>query len=122
MDEAHALIMEVMAKLEGSAWDAKELFSINLSLEEALVNAVNHGNKADKTRNVLFACRLGDDHVYFRVEDEGEGFDPDSLPDPTDPENIMVASGRGVYLIRNFASRVRWNDKGNVIEFEKDRG
>ncbi len=121
MDEAHVLIMEVMEKLDGTSWGSKDLFAINLALEEALVNAVTHGNHGDKAKNVAFRCRLNNDCVYFRIEDEGNGFNPDAVPDPTDPENIMIASGRGVWLIRNFASRVSWNDKGNVLEFEKDR-
>ncbi len=121
MTEGHALIAEVMAKLDGTSWGTKDLFAVNLALEEALVNAVNHGNHADPAKKVTFACRLDDNRLYFRIEDEGDGFNPDALPDPTDPENIMVVSGRGVFLIRNFASRVWWNDKGNVLEFEKDR-
>lgn len=121
MSEAHALIDEVMEHLNGKAWDGKELFAINLALEEALVNAVQHGNQSDPDKVVRFRCELGNDRVYFRIEDEGEGFDPNEVPDPTDAEHIMVASGRGVLLIRSFVSRAKWNERGNVLEFEKDR-
>ncbi len=121
LDEAHSLITEVMGKLDGSAWNTKDQFAINLSLEEALVNAVNHGNRADPSKKVMFACRLDDDRIFFRIEDEGDGFNPDALPDPTDPEHIMIASGRGVFLIRSYATNVKWNAKGNVVEFEKVR-
>lgn len=120
MKTAHELIDLVMGKLSAGDWTTKETFAINLALEEALVNAVQHGNKSDLSKTVHFACRLSNNHVCFRIEDEGEGFDPNAVPDPTDEEHIMVASGRGVLLIRSFVSNVRWNEKGNVLEFEKE--
>lgn len=121
MDEAHALIDTVMRQLEETGWSGKECFAINLALEEALVNAVQHGNKSDPAKTVHVSCRLTDDRFYCRVEDEGEGFNPDDVPDPTDEDHIMIASGRGVLLIRNFVSRVKWNERGNVLELEKER-
>jgi len=122
MEHAHSLIDSVMGKFQGSEWAAKEQFAINLALEEALVNAVQHGNNSDPGKNVHFSCRLTNSMVKFRIEDEGDGFDPNAVPDPTDDEHILIASGRGVLLIKGFVSRVWWNDKGNVLEFEKDRG
>jgi len=122
MDIAHSLIDTVMGKLQGFNWSAKEQFAINLALEEALINAIQHGNHSDPNKNVHFSCNLTSSLVKFRVEDEGDGFDPEAVPDPTDEEHIMIASGRGVLLIKGFVSRVWWNNKGNVIEFEKDRG
>lgn len=121
MHQAHVLIDQVMEQLRSTDWSGKEQFAINLALEEALVNAIQHGNHSDPSKIVRYVCRLTNDHVFFRIEDEGEGFDPDAVPDPTDEEHIMVASGRGVLLIKSFVSRVRWNDRGNILEFEKDR-
>ncbi len=121
METAHQLIDQVMSELGSSEWSMKEQFSINLALEEALVNAVQHGNKSDPSKTVRFSCRLTNSLATFRIEDEGEGFDPNDVPDPTDEEHIMIASGRGVLLIRNLVSRVQWNDRGNVVELEKDR-
>ena len=121
MNTAHSLIDTVMSELRKSAWTSKEQFAINFALEEAFANAVQHGNNSDPNKSVRFSCSLTDSLVKFRVEDEGEGFDPDTVPDPTDAEHIMIASGRGVLLIKGFVSRVQWNDKGNVLEFEKDR-
>jgi len=121
MDTAHSLIDAVMGELQGSEWSSKEQFAINLALEEALVNAIQHGNQSDPRKSVHFSCSLTNSLAKFRVEDEGDGFDPDAVPDPTDDEHIMIASGRGVLLIKGFVSRVKWNDKGNVLEFEKDR-
>ena len=121
MGTAHSLIDTVMSELQNSEWSSKEQFAINLALEEALVNAVQHGNHSDPDKSVHFSCRLTNSSVKFRVEDEGDGFDPNAVPDPTDDEHIMNISGRGVLLIKGFVSRVWWNDKGNVVEFEKDR-
>jgi len=121
MDTAHSLIDTIMGKLQGTEWSSKEQFAINLALEEALVNAVQHGNRSDPSKNVHFSCKLTRSLAKFRVEDEGDGFDPSAVPDPTDDDHILIASGRGVLLIKGFVSRVWWNDKGNVLEFEKDR-
>lgn len=121
MEQAHALIDETMQQVQSLDWSPKEQFAINMALEEALVNAVQHGNHSDPSKQVHFVCCLNNDHLYVRIEDEGEGFDPSDVPDPTDEDHIMVASGRGVLLIRSFVSRATWNDKGNILEFEKDR-
>ncbi|MDR2169642.1 MAG: ATP-binding protein [Planctomycetaceae bacterium] len=121
MDMAHKLIDQVMEQLEKSTWSTKEKFAIQMALEESLVNAVKHGNDSDPNKNVHFTCNLNDSLIYVRIEDEGPGFDPNEVPDPTDPEHIMVASGRGVLLIKSFVTKVWWNEKGNVIEFEKEK-
>ena len=120
-EAAHTLIDIVIGELQRSEWSSKEQFAINLALEEALINAVQHGNNSDPSKNVHFSCCLTNSLAQFRIEDEGEGFDPNAVPDPTDEEHIEIASGRGVLLIKGFVSRVWWNDKGNVLEFEKDR-
>ncbi|MDR1964006.1 MAG: ATP-binding protein [Planctomycetaceae bacterium] len=121
MNIAHDLIEQVMEQIKLGGWNNKEEFAVNMALEEALTNAVQHGNHSDPTKQVYFSCRLNGQRIYVRIEDEGSGFDPNTVPDPTDPEHIMIASGRGVLLIKNFVSRIRWNEKGNVLEFEKDR-
>ncbi|MDR1052679.1 MAG: ATP-binding protein [Planctomycetaceae bacterium] len=118
---AHELIKQVMEQIETAEWSTKEKFAIEMALEEALANAVEHGNEKDPNKKVHFACNLNDDLISVRIEDEGPGFDPDAVPDPTDIEHIMDATGRGVLLIRNFVTRAKWNEKGNIIEFEKER-
>ena len=121
MGTAHNLIAEVLNEVRTHEWGDKDLFSLEMALEETMVNAVQHGNDSDPAKKVHFDCGVCADRVYARVEDEGEGFNVDEVDDPTDPENLMKASGRGVLLIKHFASRVQWNDRGNVVEFEKDR-
>ena len=121
MGTAHSLIMEVVAAVRTHQWDDKDIFAVELALEESLTNAVKHGNDSDSSKNVRFDCKLNQSKVYVRVEDEGSGFDPHALADPREPENQMIASGRGVLLINHFATKVTWNERGNIIEFEKER-
>ena len=121
MGTAHNLIGEVMAVVRTSQWNEQDSFAIELALEEALANAVQHGNDSDPSKTIRFDCKLNPNVVYVRIEDEGHGFKPQTLADPRDAENLMVESGRGVLLIKHFVTRVKWNERGNVIEFEKER-
>jgi len=122
MGTAHRLIEEVMGVVRTEQWNDKDLFAIELVLEEVLTNAVKHGNHSDPLKNIHFDCKLSRNKLYVRIEDEGDGFSPHAVADPREPENQMAASGRGILLVKHFATRVNWNERGNVIEFEKDRG
>jgi len=121
MGTAHSLIEEVVGRVRSEQWNDKDTFAVELVLEESLANAVKHGNGSDSSKMVRFDCKLSRDKIYGRVEDEGSGFDPNTLEDPREPANQMVESGRGVLLIKHFATKVAWNERGNVVEFEKDR-
>ena len=121
MSVAHSQIGEVMGEVRTLSWNDKDIFAIELALEEAFTNAIQHGNESDTTKSVHFECKLSQNKICVRVEDEGKGFDPSSIADPRDPENQMIPSGRGVLLIKHFVTKVEWNERGNVIEFEKDR-
>lgn len=118
---AHNLIGEVMEVVRAHCWNDKDAFAIELALEESLSNAVRHGNKSDPSKNIRFDCKLNQNMVYVRIEDEGSGFDPNGIADPREMENQMNESGRGVLLIKHFVTRVQWNDRGNVVEFERER-
>ena len=121
MGTAHRLIEEVMEVVRAYQWNDKDSFAIELALEEALTNAVTHGNESNPSKKIRFDCKLSPKRIYVRIEDEGPGFDPNALADPREPENQMVESGRGVLLMRHFVTRIKWNDRGNVVEFEKER-
>ena len=121
MGTAHRLIEEVLEVVRTHQWSEKDLFALELVLEETLTNAVKHGNHSDPSKNVRVDFKLTPHTIYVRVEDEGTGFDPHAVADPREPENQSAASGRGVLLIRHFATKVKWNEQGNVIEFEKAR-
>ena len=121
MGTAHSLIEDVMGLVRTDGWNDKDLFAIELVLEEVLTNAVKHGNHSDPSKSVRFDCKLSRNKFYARVEDEGSGFDPHALADPREPANQMVASGRGILLVKHFVTNIEWNDRGNIVEFEKDR-
>ncbi len=110
-----------LAKLEAVDWLQEDLFGIHLAVEEALVNAIRHGNKEDTGKQVRFSCKLAEDRLRIEIEDEGSGFTPSDVPDPTDEENLEVPSGRGIMLMRNFMSYVEYNARGNCVVMEKSR-
>jgi serine/threonine-protein kinase RsbW len=85
-----------------------ELGNISLAAREAAVNAVMHGNRQDAAKKVDLSLELSDQALTIRVADQGEGFDPDSLPDPLAPENILRGSGRGIFLIRTFMDELKF--------------
>lgn len=98
-----------------------DVFGIHLAAEEAIVNAIKHGNAYNPEKNVQIEMNVGADRVSLRVTDEGPGFDPLDVPDPTEDENLENESGRGVMLIKAYMTDVRYNDRGNSVFMEKVR-
>ncbi len=78
---------------------------VMLLITEATNNAIIHGNKFDKTKHATLLCTIEDGYLTIEVSDEGSGFNPDALPNPLAPENLLKPSGRGVFLIKNFAEQ-----------------
>src|SRR5688500_570259 len=89
------------------------------ALDEAFVNAVKHGNKQDANKLVRITADLSSQEARFTIEDEGEGFDVATIPDPRDPENLFKTSGRGVLLIYNIMDQVEYNERGNRLTMVK---
>jgi serine/threonine-protein kinase RsbW len=113
------IIDEVLQQLEQLNWGDRDIFSVRLALEEAICNAIHHGNCMDCKKQVRFHCRISPTRFWAQIADEGTGFDPNAVPDCTDPEHLEVPGGRGVMLIKSFMNRVCYNDIGNVVEMEK---
>lgn len=88
---------------------------ILVSLTEAVNNAILHGNKADKAKQVTIRFRHLDGTLEICVKDEGQGFDPNAIPDPTTPENVVKLGGRGVFLIKQLADEVQFDDNGTSV-------
>jgi serine/threonine-protein kinase RsbW len=82
---------------------------------EAVNNAITHGNKADPQKMVDVEIQFEESNMTITVTDEGNGFDPASIPDPTKPENIEELSGRGVFLMSKLADSISFNEKGNSV-------
>jgi serine/threonine-protein kinase RsbW len=82
---------------------------------EAVNNAITHGNKANPEKLVDVEIEFDNDEIKITVTDEGQGFNPTAIPDPTKPENIEELSGRGVFLMTKLADSISFNEKGNSV-------
>ena len=120
-DLARQLLEELLGQLGRHGWPEEDKFGIHLAVEEALMNAIKHGNQRDPEKFVFVEYRLSDVMLFVQVEDQGEGFNPEDVPDPTLDENLELPSGRGLMLMRTFMSRVDYNDKGNRVTMEKKK-
>lgn len=109
----------ILQQLAEHCWSVRNVFGIHLALEEALVNAIKHGNKYSPEKQVRICCGITSEFFCIRIEDEGDGFDPARLPDPRTDEWIDVPNGRGVLLMRKFMDRVEYNERGNAVLLEK---
>lgn len=90
--------------------------NILIALTEAVNNAILHGNKSEKSKKIFVSFEPHQTNLLFTVEDEGDGFNYDALPDPTDPENIDKPSGRGVFLMKHLADKVNFHNNGRKVE------
>ncbi|NLR92780.1 MULTISPECIES: ATP-binding protein [Flammeovirga] len=89
--------------------------NIMIAVTESVNNAIIHGNKNDKDKNVHLELNVSDKEIAFTIEDEGKGFDFDGLPDPTAPENIDKPGGRGIFLMKHLADEVEFSKEGRAI-------
>ena len=85
-------------------------------LNEALINAIKHGNKLDPGKKVIVNAEADPKRIVWTITDEGPGFDYNDLPDPTAPENIENLTGRGVFIIKHLADQCIFNAAGNEVE------
>lgn len=114
--EASSKIIDSLKKLDA---DESLLFDVRLCVEEALINAIKHGNKMDEKLNVYVDYKINGNKLVITIQDEGNGFDYKNLQDPTKENNLFKDSGRGVFLIHHLMDEVTYNDKGNQIKLIK---
>jgi serine/threonine-protein kinase RsbW len=112
----------LLGHLESLRWSRHDIFSVHLAVDEALVNAYRHGNQMDPAKHIHCSCHASPQKVRVEITDEGHGFNPDKLPDPTDSDHLLRPCGRGVMLMRAFMSRVEFLDGGNHVLLEKELG
>jgi serine/threonine-protein kinase RsbW len=112
---------ELLEQLGAHGWPPADVFAVHLAVEEAIVNAIVHGNKLDPAKKVHVACEVSGDRVLVSIADEGSGFNPATIPDCTADDRLEAPGGRGVMLMKSFMTRIDYNAKGNAVELEKRR-
>ena len=105
VNEAAAALARTLSDLEA---DEQLAFGLDMAIREAVTNAVMHGNKQDEAKEVRVNIKSSPEAIEISVHDEGQGFNPTEVPDPTAAENIMKSSGRGIFFMRNFVDEVEW--------------
>ncbi len=121
LGEARRIQDEIEEALQAARYGDRDIFSVRLALEEALVNAIKHGNQMDPDKRVFVTYTVTGERFDIKITDEGPGFNPDDIPDPTLPENLERCCGRGLLLIRKFMTEVNYHGCGNVITMSKLR-
>lgn len=111
----------VVQRMLGQGYGNRDVFGVRLALEEALTNAILHGNGGDPAKQVRVAYHVDPTRVWIQIEDEGQGFSPDAICDPTQPHNIERPNGRGLLFIRQYMNSVEFNALGNGLTMLKQR-
>jgi len=114
-EDLPAVQNEVLEAVSAHEYPGASEFALRLVLEEAISNAFRHGNKSKPDLHVDVEWAVEPDRVVISVEDQGAGFDPESLPDPTDDDRLELPSGRGVMLIHAYMTDVSYNERGNRV-------
>ena len=105
VNEAASAVARILGELGANE---QLMFGIDMAIREAVTNAVVHGNKQDDSKQVRVEIKSSPEELEISVRDEGPGFNPTEVPDPTTAENLMKTSGRGIFFMRNFVDEVEW--------------
>ncbi len=119
--EAQRIQADIEQALKTQHFSEHDVFAIKLALEEALVNAIKHGNQMDRSKKVRIDYRVHKDRIDILITDDGLGFDPAEVPDPTAVENLERPCGRGLMLMRHYMTEVIYNSLGNSVYMSKLR-
>ena len=120
--EEAAKAAEKFATING--FGEETLFAIDMAVREAVANAVKHGNLLDETKRVEITCENRVEGFEIVVRDFGKGFAVEAVPDPTNPENLLKADGRGILFMRSFMDAVEWSNHaegGMIVKMLKKR-
>jgi len=105
IDEAATAIARLVSR---SGMSEEAAFGVDMAVREAIANAIIHGNKLDESKLVEISVTSSPDSLEIRVHDQGAGFNPETVGDPTEEENLLKSSGRGIFFVRNFMDEVYW--------------
>lgn len=116
--EIQERIIELMEQYQFSD---RDVFSTRLALEEGIINAIKHGNRMDLNKSVHIQWGISSEKIRVVIADQGEGFNPGDVPDPTADENLERPCGRGIMLMKAFMDLIEYNESGNQLTIEKAR-
>lgn len=119
--EVKQVTCEVLQSLHANDFSEDTVFAVHLSLEEAFVNAIKHGNHGDPDKTISVECLITPEKFDISIADEGFGFDPQGIPDPRCDGNLYKSSGRGVLLIQSYMDEIEYNGRGNCLHMVKYR-
>ncbi len=109
------LCRQILSELQANNFSEEDAFAVHLAVEEAFLNAISHGNKMDPDKEIKIDFLVGSDKVEVSMTDEGDGFAPESVPDPRHGENLYKLEGRGLLLMRSYMDVVEFNERGNSV-------
>ncbi len=109
----------ILDAVEAAGYTSDNLFAVKISLEEALINAIKHGNKLDPKKKVHIEASVTPKETEIIIEDEGPGFRRKNVPDPTAEENLLKCSGRGILLMETYMDRVEYSKSGRRVRMIK---
>jgi len=109
----------IIDEVHRAGYTSQNIFAIKLALEEAMINAIKHGNRLDMKKHVHVQYKVTPEQVEIIIQDEGEGFRREDVPDPTLEENITKCSGRGILLIEAYMNTVEFSDGGRRVRMVK---
>ena len=119
LDSIDEVISTIITEIENYT-DEQTMYSIRLMVSEIIINAHCHGNCGDSSKNIEISFKATKEKFRIRIKDEGEGFDPNNVPNPLLSENLDKPSGRGIYLVREISDELIFHGKGNDIEIIKN--
>ncbi|MCA8985341.1 MAG: ATP-binding protein [Planctomycetaceae bacterium] len=109
----------IISHMEQFQFSDRDIFSMRLALEEGIINAIKHGNRLDLDKSVRIAWGISPEKIRVVILDEGPGFKPELIPDPTADENLERPCGRGIMLMKAFLDLMQYNERGNQLTIEK---
>jgi len=109
----------ILDAVEGAGFTSDSVFAVKISLEEALINAIKHGNKLDPNKKVRIEASVSPNETEIIIEDEGPGFERAEVPDPTAEENLLKCSGRGILLMETYMDQVEYSKNGRRVRMIK---
>lgn len=119
ISELRKISSKVLCHAKSLDYSDDDMFAVHLAMEEAIINAVKHGNRADCNKTVTIEYDMTPEKIVVSITDQGGGFEPENIDDPRSGENIYKTGGRGVLLIKSYMDSIKYNQTGNSITMTK---